>query len=114
MDYYEEFHLEGFERIRKSENGAVYVRYAEKSSGNERKPAIEATPLRYGGTDTASYVVSIPSRKISACVIVLRTSKSTYQAMTCDERQIERFSKTSLESLRLAVTDFFTKQTKAG
>lgn len=112
MDYYEEFYIRGFERIRKGKKGAVYMRYADERQG-ARKPEIEETPLNYGGADTENYVITVPKRKMNACVIVIRTSKSTYQAMACDEGRVERFSETSVESLRKAVTAFFERVSKA-
>ena len=116
MIIYEGLYIKGFERIDKGEDGAVFVRYAEAKQ-DDREPEIMETPLYYGGKDTANYTITIPkprARKVTACAIVTRSSKNHYQAAVYDEKRIEYFCKTSLEGLRLAVTDFFKKQTKAG
>ncbi len=105
MIIYDSFYLSGFTRLDKGEAGAVFVRYSEE----EEVPAPTVTPayLRYGGAGTANYIISVPKLWVNACAIVTRTSKNCYRATVYDEKRIESFSESTLDSLRRTVAEFF-------
>ncbi len=106
-----DFYLYGFTRQDKGEEGAVFVRY-DLQPAAEGKPEINETPLMYGGKGMRNYTLSIPlppPPKITACVIVTRTSKKRYQAVAYDDCRIESFSSQMIGELRRIVSNFFAQ-----
>ena len=106
MEIKSEFYLNGFTRIDKGEQGAVFIRYDDL---NERKdtPAINEGYLNYGGMNSESFVVSIPARNAISAAIVTRTSKNRYSATAFGVWKISTFYDESLSGLRKQVAKFF-------
>jgi len=103
------FYLNGFTRIDKGEEGAVFVHYEDEGE-EQRAPEIRETPLYYGGPNTANYTLSIPkpkAKKLAACAIVTRSSKNCYQATVFDAKRIDNFKSDTLDGLRQTVARFF-------
>ncbi len=105
------FYLDGFKRMDKGEEGAVFVRYEEYKPTQE-EPTIEKKRNYYytSNDDVEEYIVRVPkikAPKLISCAIVTRSSKNCYSATCFDEFRIETFKADSLDGLRNAVADFF-------
>ena len=104
-----DFYLTGFTRKDMGEQGAVFLRYDDPPI-DMRVPQIEEYGLKYGGPNSANYIITIPKplpRKIGACAIVTRSSRSRYAATCYDDKRITEFHTDTLNGLRKLVSEFF-------
>ncbi len=105
----DDFYLTGFTRNDMGEQGAIFLRYDEPKNDN-RKPQIEEYGVRYGADNSVNYIITIPKpmpRKIVACAIVTRSSRSRYSATCYDNKRIGEFHTDTLNGLRKLVAEFF-------
>ncbi len=105
MTIHDGFYLQGFKRIDKGDDGAIFVRYADEERGNAAPKIKEAASY----SDMAGFMLYLPKsrERVTACAIVTRSSKNCYQATVYDDRRIKHFKENTLEGLRRTVADFF-------
>jgi len=101
MIIHDSFYLNGFTRIDKGEEGAVFLRYGAPKAND--KTALDCISWHGKG---ATYAISIPQRSIEACVLMTRSSKNCYQATIFDERRIASLRADTLDGMRNAVVEF--------
>lgn len=101
MTIHDGFYLQGFKRIDKGDDGAIFVRY-----GDEAQEKVAPKMLASNSGGFTLYVPKMRER-ITACAVVTRSSKNCYQATVYDEKHIKHFKADTLDGLRRIVADFF-------